>query len=94
MSITVNELNMLAAQVKIGLEEQDTAAFCAKLNKMLECMKLLQDIDLKGVPETISILPTSNVFREDEPRQGINRELALALSPDHEGGYYKVPKIL
>jgi aspartyl-tRNA(Asn)/glutamyl-tRNA(Gln) amidotransferase subunit C len=46
------------------------------------------------VEPTATVLPTDNVFREDEVRPSLPQEKALANAPDQADGFFRVPKII
>ena len=46
------------------------------------------------VPATAQVVPSSNVARDDVARPSLDREVVLALAPDRQGAYFRVPRII
>ena len=90
--INVNELEKSA---KLNLSEIERN----EIEKYIEF--LVADFDEKsacsigiiGEPEPMVYgIELENVFREDKAVKAIDREELLENAPDHEDGYFKVPK--
>lgn len=94
MAITLEDVDYVAKLAKLQLAEDEKEDYAKKLNSILQYMEQLQDIDTKDIPPTTHVLPLENVFREDELREGLPLEKALANAPDTQDGYFKVPKIM
>jgi aspartyl-tRNA(Asn)/glutamyl-tRNA(Gln) amidotransferase subunit C len=46
------------------------------------------------VEPTATVLPSVNVFREDEVQPSLSQEQALANAPDRTDGFFRVPRII
>jgi aspartyl-tRNA(Asn)/glutamyl-tRNA(Gln) amidotransferase subunit C len=51
-------------------------------------------LDTEDIPLTASVLPLSNVMREDAIGASLSQEDALANAPDVEDGFFRVPVVL
>jgi len=94
MAITLEDVDYVAKLAKLQLADNEKKDYAKKLNSILQYMEQLQDIDTKDIPPTTHVLPLENVFREDELKEGLSLEKALANAPDTQNGYFKVPKIM
>lgn len=94
MTITTAELEHVAKLAKLEVTENQQQYVLSRISSILDYMRQLQEVDVTGVTPTTHVLQLTNVFREDEPLPCLPREQALALAPEHEGGYFKVPSIL
>ena len=65
-----------------------------ELNRILDYMKNLNELDTEGVPPTSHVLPISNVFREDVVTPSLPRDQLLANAPSKRQGYFRVPKVI
>lgn len=65
-----------------------------QLSRILEAIAVLRDVDTSQVGPTASVLALENVMRDDEPRDGISRDAALANAPLREGDHLRVPLVL
>jgi aspartyl-tRNA(Asn)/glutamyl-tRNA(Gln) amidotransferase subunit C len=46
------------------------------------------------VAPTAHPIPLSNVLRPDEARPGVPRDEVLAMAPEAEDGYFRVPRMM
>ena len=80
------------ARLNLTAEEEDT--FATQLGGILEYFEQLSELDTEDVPPTTRAIDMSNVTRTDELKPTLEREELLAVAPDHDGEFYKVPQIL
>ena len=91
------DVRYVAALARISLEDAEAAALQAQLDDILAFVGELKSLDVEGVEETQDASGTSGVhtvWREDEPRPGLDRDAALALAPHERHGQFAVPKII
>lgn len=94
MAISLETVDYVAALAKLRVEDEEKADYADKLNQILEYMDQLSELDTEGILPMTQVLATHNVFRSDEQKPSLDREKALANAPDHEGGYFRVPRIM
>jgi len=94
MVITQAEIEHLGKLAKVDIPEERKQQVTQKISSLLEYMQQLQGLDITGIEPTTLVLPLVNVFREDKIAPCLPREEALALAPESEDGYFKVPSIL
>ncbi len=82
----------LLARLELTPEELDTMTI--QLGQIVEYVESLSELDTEGVEPMAHALDVSNVFAEDEPRPGLDREAALANAPHHDGELFLVPAVL
>ena len=85
---------MVAVLSRLEVPEQDKEKNLRQLDSFLQYVDNLSKVDTDRVEPLAHVLPIHNVFREDEVRPSLDRELALSNAPLKEDGYFKVPKIL
>lgn len=83
----------VAELAKIELREEEIEKFARDFKKILEFFDKLDEID-PDVPPTYHVLPLKNVFRKDEPKESLPRELVLMNAKHKEEGYFKGPKVV
>ena len=88
------DVEHVAALARLGLTEVEIERMVSQLNHILEAIAALQDVDTSAVGPTAQVIPLENVMRDDEPRDGISREAALANAPLREGAHLRVPVVL
>jgi aspartyl-tRNA(Asn)/glutamyl-tRNA(Gln) amidotransferase subunit C len=61
---------------------------------VLEHVAKLNEVDVSQVEPMAHSFPVYNVFREDEPRASLERELALSNAPRQAQGLFIVTKVV
>jgi len=79
---------------RIELDASSTKAFTRQLERILEYIKKLQEVDIEGIEPTSHPLKLSNVTRDDIPSASLTQEESLSNAPDSQNGFFKVPKII
>ena len=82
----------ILAKLELSKEEQKAAR--KDMERMLDYIDKLNELDTAGVEPMSHIFPVYNVFREDEVTNGDNREAMLANAPKAKEGQYQVPKTI
>ena len=94
MDITQKEVEHVAKLARLELSEDEKGIFTRQLSAILTYMDQLKTLDTRGVEPTMTVLPTENVFRDDEVRPSLPQESALANAPEQADGFFRVPRIL
>jgi aspartyl-tRNA(Asn)/glutamyl-tRNA(Gln) amidotransferase subunit C len=94
MPISLQDVEHVAKLSKLELAEGEKQQMAAALSAIVDYMQQLQEVDISQVKPTTHALPLRNVFRGDELIPCLPREQALALAPESENGFFKVPSIL
>ena len=94
MEITQKEVEQVAKLARLELSEDEKGTFARQLSAILSYMDQLKTLDTGGVEPTATVLPTDNVFRDDQVRPSLSQETALANAPDQADGFFRVPRIL
>ena len=92
--ITKEEVRKVAELARLELNENEINNHAEQLEKILEYIKQLEEIDTNEVPCTTRAIEVINVFRKDEKLNFDCNEELLDLAPSREDEYCKVPKIL
>lgn len=79
---------------KLSLTEEEKAKAKDDMQKMLDYVDKLDELDTSGVEPMSHIFGDENVFREDIVTNGDNREEMLANAPKQKEGQYQVPKTI
>jgi len=64
------------------------------LQKMIAFVEKLNELDISGVEPLLHMTDEVNVLREDEVKGSIERDEALKNAPEHDGRFFKVPKVI
>lgn len=92
--ITREEITHVTRLIKLGLDENEFELVAHQLNRLLEYIERLDEIDTSEVEPTFHVIPRSNVFREDTVRPSLSREESLANAPERTGNFFVVPKVM
>ena len=80
----------ILAKLELSKEEQEAAK--KDMERMLDYIDKLNELDTSGVEPMSHVFPVNNVFREDVVTNGDDREEMLANAPQKKDGTYMVPK--
>ena len=94
MAVTVEDVRKVAHLARLRFTPEEEARMVDELNRILDYMKNLNELDTEGVPPTSHVLPISNVFREDVVTPSLPRDQLLANAPSKRQGYFRVPKVI
>ena len=86
---TIEYVGILAKLELSGQEKEDAKA---DMEKMLDYIDTLNELDTDQVEPLVHILPEVNVFREDQVTNGDGRKDSLANAPKAKEDQYIVPK--
>ena len=94
MKITKDEVLYVADLARLDLDDDSIDLFAGQIGDILEYVAKLNNVDTEGLRPTSHAISLTNAFREDEPKQALDREQALANAPEKEDGNFVVPKII
>jgi aspartyl-tRNA(Asn)/glutamyl-tRNA(Gln) amidotransferase subunit C len=94
MKITKEEVLYVAHLARLDLDEESIEKFAGQIDEILGYVEKLNRVDTKGIKPTSHAISLTNAFRDDEEKEHIDRELALANAPEKEDGNFVVPKIV
>lgn len=80
----------VADLARIALTDEEVDRFTAQLSVVLEAVGKLREVDTEAIPPTASVLPLSNVTREDEVRPSLALEEVLRNAPTRDGDLFRV----
>jgi len=84
----------VARLCRLRLSDEELKSFTSELSGILNYIEKLNKLDTENVKPLTHVLPLSNVFREDEVRASLSRDMALANAPEKVKGFFSVPKII
>lgn len=84
----------VARLARIELTGEEAATFQSQLGRVLEYVEQLKSLDVSGVEPTAHANPVFNVFRVDEPKPGLPRDLALSNAPHSANNLVVVTKVI
>lgn len=89
-----DEATHIAHLARLTLPDEELDKIAGDLNRIVDYVEQLQELDLQEVEPTRHVLGMLNGFREDRIRPGLSIEAALTNAPDHTRRAIKVPLVL
>lgn len=84
----------VAHLARLKFDDSEKEAIKKDLQRMIEFADKLNELNLDGVEPLLHMSEEVNVLREDEIKGSISREDALKNAPEHDGEFFKVPKVI
>lgn len=94
MSITKDTVSYVANLARIELSDKELGHFTTQLDRILEYVHQLKNLDVSGLEPTSHVLEMKNVYREDKVKPSLKAEEAVKNAPAKEGDLFKVKKII
>jgi aspartyl-tRNA(Asn)/glutamyl-tRNA(Gln) amidotransferase subunit C len=92
--ISADDVRKVAHLARLDLAEATIATYTSQLERILDYVAHLEQVDTDGVPPTTRAVEVVNVTRDDTVNPTPVREELLNLAPEREGDFLRVPKIL
>ena len=86
---TIEYVGILA---KLELNEEEKAKARTDMEKMLDYIDKMGELDTNNVEAMTHVFPNENVFREDVVTNGNDRDNILSNAPEERDGMFAVPK--
>lgn len=86
---TIDYVSILA---KLKLDGAERVQAMEDMQKMLDYIDKLNELDTTAVEPLSHVFSVNNVFREDVVINGDDRENILSNAPEQKEGQFKVPK--
>jgi aspartyl-tRNA(Asn)/glutamyl-tRNA(Gln) amidotransferase subunit C len=87
-------VDKLANLARLQFEGVEKEAIKTDLQKMIQFVDKLNEIDTTGVEPLLHMSDNINVLRKDEIKGSISRQEGLKNAPVHDGVFFKVPKVI
>ena len=94
MIIDRDHILRLAELANITLAEEEIDSYISDVNKILELVSEIQDVDTTDVEPLLNVLDEFSETRDDTASLKVSREEALETAPDTDGVYFQVPATL
>ena len=92
--ITADDVRKVAQLARLQLPEEKIATYTRQLERILDYVAQLEQVDTTGVPPTTRAVEVVNMTRDDAVQPTDVREELLDLAPQREGDFFRVPRIL
>ncbi len=94
MAIEESVISKLEKLSKLKLTDAERTEMKGDLEKMINMVDKLAEVDTVGVEPLVYMHDEKNVLRADKVDNMIDRESGLGNAPKRVGNYFAVPKII
>lgn len=94
MKLDEKMVDKIAELSKLEFKDEEKATIINDMNKMLDFVDQLQELNTDNVEPLIHMSEEFNVLREDENVNTIDQDEALKNAPSKDSTYFKIPKVL
>lgn len=94
MKIDDKTIDHIAKLSRLEFDDNERKAIVGDLERILDLVNKLNEVDTTGVEPLIHMTETVNVLREDVVKEEITKEEALLNAPRKDSDYFKVPRVI
>ena len=88
------DIRYVAKLARLALTDDEVALYGKQLGDLLEHVNMISGLDTSTIPATAQVVESRNVEREDIVRPTLDRQTVLAMAPQTQGNYFRVPRII
>lgn len=92
--IDLNTVDQIAHLARLEFDEQSKPGILKDMNRMLDFVDKLNELDTEKVEPLIYMTREQNVLRPDVPESSITQKEALKNAPKKDSDYFKAPKVI
>jgi len=97
--VSLEDVERVAELAHLKLAADETPRMVQDLNAILDYVAELNELDTSGVAPLAQVSELEGAggagsLREDAPRPSLPRAVVMAESPDTDGVFFKVPKVI
>jgi aspartyl-tRNA(Asn)/glutamyl-tRNA(Gln) amidotransferase subunit C len=93
VSVTVKDVEYVAALARLSLSETEKERYTHQLNTILAYMEQLNKLDTSSVEPLEHVIDLTDVMRDDAVTPSLPRESAMKNAPDRTEKFFKVPTV-
>lgn len=93
MSVTVKDVEYVAALARLSLSDREKELYTHQLNGILAYMEQLNRLDTSKVEPLEHVTDLADVMRDDAVTPSLPREEALRNAPDRTEKFFRVPSV-
>jgi aspartyl-tRNA(Asn)/glutamyl-tRNA(Gln) amidotransferase subunit C len=89
-----DQVQKVALLARLQLTSAEATQFAGQLGEIIDYFQQLEELDVTDVLPTTRAIDVSNIVRPDQLEPYGKREQLLAIAPDPDGEFFRVPKIM
>jgi aspartyl-tRNA(Asn)/glutamyl-tRNA(Gln) amidotransferase subunit C len=94
MAVTLKDVEHVAKLARLEFSEEEKKTLVSQLNRILDYMEKLNELDTSNVEPLSHVIPLTNVFREDKVKPSLPVQEVLKNAPAKSDKFFKVPKVI
>ncbi|MFN8377658.1 MAG: Asp-tRNA(Asn)/Glu-tRNA(Gln) amidotransferase subunit GatC [Anaerolineae bacterium] len=94
MELSREEVRKIAELAKLELTDDEVTLYAGQLTHILQYFHKLQEVDTSHIPPTASVLPLTNVFRDDTPAPPLKPSQVIANAQTSLDDQFLVSSVL
>jgi aspartyl-tRNA(Asn)/glutamyl-tRNA(Gln) amidotransferase subunit C len=94
MEVDRNLILKLENLTRLELSEGERTKVQGSLNDILKMVDKLNELNTEGVEPMVYVNEEITALREDKVSNELTQKQALQNAPNHNGTYFKVPKVI
>ena len=91
--VSQEEILHIANLSMLNLSEEEVQKYTKDMQKIVDFANQVKEVNTEGVAESAFALDSYNVFRKDEVKESLDRELLLSNAPSTNGEAYSLPSM-
>ncbi len=94
MSTDIQIIRKIAHLARLEFNEEKEQEMLQDLNKILNWMDQLRELDTEQVEPLVHMSEEMNVLRDDVAENTVAHDKALLNAPEKDSDYFRVPKVM
>jgi len=94
MAVSKEEVIRIANLADLNLDEKDIEMYAKDMSDILEFAEIVNKLNTEKTKETIGIVGENNVFRKDEVKSSLPKDIILKNAPSSDDGMFQLPKVI
>lgn len=94
VNLSDDDVRAIADLARLELKDEDVKRYQQQLSDILGYFQKLEELDTSHIDPTSSVLPLTNVMREDVPTTALPVDEVVANAPDSDGEQFRVSAVL
>ena len=92
--LSTDDVRAIADLARLELDAGDVKRYQKQLSDVLGYFQKLEELDTSHIDPTSSVLPLTNVMREDKATAPLSVDEAVINAPDSDGEQFRVSAVL
>ena len=94
MEITKKDVEHIASLSMLNLSDEEVSGYAKDMQEIIAFVDQINELDTENIEESAFALDSYNVFRKDEIKESLDRELVMQNAPSSNGVAFQLPPII